>query len=84
MTTAITHSMLTDLAADGATLGRVLAATACLPDGAHAALPDVWRELLASLTTMIVDDGMSATEVAAAAGLPVEAVRSFSCTLELV
>lgn len=84
MTTATNHHALPALTTDGAGLGRVLAALSFLPDTAHAALPDAWRDLLASLVTRIVDEEMTAADVAAASGLPLEAVRAFAFDLELV
>lgn len=84
MTIATAHQVLTDLATDATGFGRVLAALSSLPDAAHAALPDAWRDLLASLVSMIVDEEMPAADVAAASGLPLEAVRSFAFDLELV
>jgi hypothetical protein len=75
---------LSNLAADGAGLGAVLAALSFLPDAAHAALPDAWRNLSASLVGMIVDEEMAAADVADATGLPLEAIRAFAFNLELV
>lgn len=84
MTTATAHHALTDLAADAAGFGRVLAALSSLPDEAHASLPEAWRNLSASLVTLIADDKMPAHDVADASGLPLATVRSFTVALELV
>ncbi len=82
--TITAHNSLSDLAADGAAFGAVLAAFSSLPDAAHAALPDPWRNLSASLVGMIVDEEMAAADVADASGLPLEAIRAFAFNLELV
>lgn len=83
-TTITAHRSLSDLAADDAAFGAVLASFSSLPDAAHAALPDAWRNLSASLVGMIVDEEMAAADVAAASSLPLEAIRSFAFHLELV
>ena len=75
---------LSALVADGAAFGAGLAAFSSLPDAAHAALPDGWRDLSASLVSMIADDELPAQAVADASGLPLEAVRAFAFTLDLV
>lgn len=84
MNTTTANTTLAALAADGAAFGAVLAALSSLPDAAHAALPDAWRDLSASLVSMIVDEEMTAADVAEASGLPLEAVRTFAFDLELV
>ena len=85
MTLTITaRNTLSALVANGADFGAVLAAFSSLPDAAHAALPDAWRDLSASPVTMIVDDELPAQAVADASGLPLEAVRAFAFDLELV
>lgn len=75
---------LSALVADGAAFGAVLAAFPSLPDAAHAALPDAWRNLSASLVSMIADDELPAQAVADASGLPLEAIRTFAFNLDLV
>ena len=75
---------LSALVADGAAFSAVLAAFSSLPDAAHAALPDAWRDLSASLVSMIADDKLPAQAVADASGLPLEAVCAFAFNLELV
>jgi hypothetical protein len=82
--TITAHNSLSALAVNGAAFGAVLAALSSLPDAAHAALPDAWRDLSASLVGMIADDQLSAQAVADASGLPLEAVRAFAFNLELV
>lgn len=85
MTVTFTASTtLSALAADGAAFGAVRAALSFLPDAAHDALPDAWRDLSASLVGMIVDEEMAAADVAHASGLPLEAIRAFAFNLELV
>ncbi len=82
--TITTANTLSALVADGAAFGAVLAAFSPLPDAAHTAMPDAWRDLSASLVSMIVDDELPAQAVADASGLPLEAVRAFAFNLELV
>ena len=82
--TITAHNSLSDLAADGAAFGAILAAFSSLSDAAHATLPDAWRDLFASLVSMIADDQLSAQEASDTSGLPLEAVRAFALNLELV
>lgn len=84
MSFALLSAVQPSLAAQGADLGAVLAALSSLSDADHAALPDAWRDLSASLVHMIVDEDMDAQDVADAAALPVEAVRAFAFALDLV
>lgn len=84
MTTAHLSAVQTNLVANAADLGAVLAAMTCLPDTAHASLPDEWRDLLANLTTLIADTDMTAQEVADDIGLPGTAVQAFAVGCELV
>jgi hypothetical protein len=81
MSIAFLSAVQPSLAAQDADLGAVLAALSSLSDADHAALPDVWRDLSASLVSMIGDQDMDAQDVADAVALPVEAVRAIALDL---